>query len=102
MQKKKEQKRKPSGGVRFLVDTDFSKLGQFQFDGFSLASERRFDLVIRTSRLQNEDFCLHIINLFKKSLYDVNYVGNVKINLRESFVKVDIDQPEPMKEGVYI
>ena len=99
---KKEQKRKPSGGVRFLVDTDFSKLGQFQFDGFSLASERRFDLVIRTSRLQNEDFCLHIINLFKKSLYDVNYVGNVKINLRESFVKVDIDQPEPMKEGVYI
>ncbi len=98
----KEKDSKSKSGVRFLVDTDFSKLGQFQFDGFSLAKERRFDLVIRTSKLQSDDFCSHIINLFKKSLYDVDYVGNIKINLRESFVKVDVDQPEPMKEGVYI
>ena len=98
----KEKNSKSKSGVRFLVDTDFSKLGQFQFDGFSMAKERRFDLVIRTSKLQSTDFCSHIINLFKKSLYDVDYIGNIKINLRESFVKVDVDQPEPMKEGVYI
>lgn len=96
-----EKNKQPAkGGLRFMVNTEFSRLGAFQFDGFSVVSERRFDLVIRTSQLQDKDFCAQIINLFKKSLHDVDYIGTIKINQREAFIRA-----EPVtgqREGVYV
>lgn len=91
-----------STGTRFLVETTFSKLGEFQFDGFSIAADRRLDLVIRTSRPQDLDFCTHIMNLFKVSLHQVDYIGNIKINQQESFVKVMDNENAALTNGVYI
>ena len=83
-----------------MINTSFSKLGAFQFDGFAVAAERRFDLIIRTDKNHPQDFCSHIINLFKKSLYDIGYIGTIKINQREAFIKVEpADTP---REGVYV
>lgn len=94
------EKSKSEKGARFMINTVFSKLGAFQFDGFAVATERRFDLIIRTDRNHQQDFCSHIINLFKKSLYDVGYVGTIKINQHEAFIKVEpADTP---REGVYV
>lgn len=96
-EKKKQAK---SQGIRFVVNTEFTKLGAFQFDGFSVAEKRRFDLVIRTSLPQAEDFCAAIMNLFKKSLHDVDYNGTIKINQREAFIKVE--SAETTREGMYV
>ena len=84
-----------------MIETEFSKLGAFQFDGLSVASECRLDLVIRTSKKMEEDFCLAIINLFKKSLYDLEYIGSIKINQSESFIKID-KEIQALPSGVYI
>lgn len=91
-------------GTRFLLETDFSKLGQFQFDGFSLAKDRRLDLVIRTSRALPQGFCADMVKLFKNSLHDVNYTGNININLKENFIKIMEDEinQNQIKDGVYI
>ncbi|MBE6445523.1 MAG: hypothetical protein E7019_05715 [Alphaproteobacteria bacterium] len=88
-------------GIRFVVDTEFTNLGAFQFDGFSSAKERRLDLIIRTSKEQSNDFCSQIINLFKKCLYDVDYVGTIKINLKTDFIKIESEN-KFSREGVYI
>lgn len=103
-QSEEKQTRKPrsKNGTRFVIDTDFSKLGAFQIDGFSVAKERRLDLIIRTSRAQKEDFCSHIINLFKTSLYSVGYIGTIAINQKQAFVKTEIDNPTNLSDGVYI
>ena len=97
-----EEKKKQSSknGLRFMVNTEFSKLGAFQFDGFSVAAERRFDLIIRTSQIQDNDFCAQIINLFKKSLHDVGYIGSIRINQREAFVQTE--PPAAPREGMYV
>ena len=81
-------------GTRFVVDTNFSQLGAFQFDGFSLAKERRFDLVIRTERSIGHDLYANIMQLFKTTLNEVNYAGNIKINLKENFIKVSENNEE--------
>ncbi|MFR8205482.1 MAG: hypothetical protein ACLU99_03455 [Alphaproteobacteria bacterium] len=87
-----------------MLETDFSKLGKFQFDGFSLAKDRRFDLVVRTSKTLPSDFCSHIVNLFKTSLHDVDYVGNISINVKENFIKIGEDEitQSQIRDGVYI
>lgn len=99
---KSESKNK--GGTRFVVDTVFSKLGSFQFDGFSLAKDRRFDLVIRTSKELGNDLYANILRLFKTTLCDLNYSGNVKINVKENFIKIceDNQYSETLKNGIYI
>lgn len=88
-------------GKRFIIDTVFSMLGEFQFDGFASLKERKFDLIIRTSKLQSNDFCMQVMNLFKKSLYDTNYVGTIKINQKEAFV-CPIKTESLPQDGVYI
>ena len=82
------------------METEFSKLGKFQFDGFSKAKSRSFDLIIRTSVKISDDFCSNIINLFKKSLYDLNYSGTIKINMVENFI--NFNDEAVVTEGVYI
>lgn len=87
-------------GTRFMVETQFSKLGSFQFDGFVQKSSRNLDLVVRTSRELEEDFCTQIINLYKNTLYNLNYVGNIKINQRDEFINIYAGNKP--KEGIYI
>lgn len=89
-------------GVRFLLETSFSRLGGFQFDGFSLPLDHRFDLVIRTSRPMNPDFVSHVMNLFKTSLHDVNYVGNININMQENFIRIESENNPQLADGIYI
>ena len=77
-----------------MVDTNFTRLGAFQFDGFSIAKEHRFDLIIRTERSVGNDLCANIMQLFKTTLNDVGYVGNIKINLKENFIKISENNTE--------
>ena len=95
---------KGKAAARFVVDTSFTVLGGFQFDGFSLPHERRFDLIIRTEKEIDTDFCTEIMNLFRKSLSEVDYAGNIKINIKEKFIKLCDDEPEPplLQDGIYI
>ena len=86
--------------TRFIVETGFSKLGDFQFDGLSNQEKRRFDLIIRTSKKLDDDFCSNIINLFKKSLYNLNYAGTIKINLQEDFINFQTENS--ITQGIYI
>lgn len=93
-------KHKKQNGTRFIVETEFSKLGSFQFDGFSNIAKRNLDLIIRTSSLLSDDFCSNIINLFKKSLYNLNYSGTVRINKQENFI--NLQDVNTINEGIYI
>ena len=101
--KKEQAEEKESAdkrGTRFVVETQFSKLGSFQFDGFVQARERKLDLIIRSTEEQKKDFYDNIINLFKNTLYNLDYTGNVKINNRDNFI--NFYQSYPQKEGLYI
>lgn len=97
-------KKKGKSATRFVLDTSFTKLGKFQFDGFSIEKEKRFDLIIRTERDFDEDFCSHVTRLFKKTLNDVAYCGNVYLNLKENFIKIceDNSNCEILKDGIFI
>jgi hypothetical protein len=48
----------------------------------------------------DDDFCANIINLFKKSLYNLDYSGTIKLNRQENFVA--LYQDKPIMEGFYI
>lgn len=91
-------------GTRFVVDTDFTRLGAFQFDGFSFAKDRRFDLIIRTERDIGNDLCANIMRIFKTTLNDVGYSGNIKVNLKENFIKIseDNNQNKVLSQDLFI
>lgn len=91
-------------GTRFVVDTDFTRLGAFQFDGFSFAKDRRFDLIIRTERDIGRDLCANIMRIFKNTLNDVAYSGNIKVNLKENFIKIseDSNQNKVLSRDLFI
>ncbi len=90
-------------GTRFVIDLNLSRLGKFQLDGFSIAERRRFDLVIRTEKEINKDIYYHILNLFKTSLHDVDFVGNLSVNIKESFIKICEDEnlQSTIKDGIF-
>lgn len=90
--------------ARFVVDTSFSALGAFQFDGFSIAKDKRFDLIIRTEKDVSDDLCSHIMQLFRSSLSAVDYAGNIRINVKEKFIKLCEDDSENtiLQQGLYI
>ena len=90
----KNPENKDKFGTRFVVDTEFTQLGAFQFDGFSFAKDRRFDLIIRTQRDIDNDLYANIIKIFKTTLHDVQYVGNITINLKENFIKISEDNTD--------
>lgn len=95
--------KKSKFGTRFVVDTSFSQLGDFQLDGFSVVGERRFDLVIRSSKEVSDDLYANIMRIFKTTLHEVEYVGNFKLNVKENFIKVCEDENnETLKTGIYI
>ena len=90
--------------ARFVVDTAFSALGAFQFDGFSIAKDKRFDLIIRTEKDIADDLYTHIMQLFRSSLSTVDYAGNIRINIKEKFIKLCEDESEStiLQDGLYI
>ncbi len=98
--KQQKDKNKEKKVTRFVVDTEFSRLGKFQFDGFSKVETRSLDLIIRTSEKISDDLYTNIINLFKKSLYDLSYSGTIKINSAENFI--NFNDENTITEGVYI
>lgn len=98
--KQQKDKNKEKKVTRFVVDTEFSRLGKFQFDGFSKVETRSLDLIIRTSEKISDDLYTNIINLFKKSLYDLNYSGTIKINSAENFI--NFNDENTITEGGYI
>lgn len=79
--------KRPRGGTRFVIDSSFTRLGKFQFDGISFEHQRRFDLIIRTEKYLDDDLCANIMRLFKTTLHAQDYTGVIKINRRESFIK---------------
>ena len=73
--------------TRFIIESNFSQLGQFQFDGLAFEKQRRFDLIIRTSAALPDDIYTHIMSLFKTTLHNLDYSGTININFKEKFIK---------------
>lgn len=96
----KDKAKKQKSGTRFVVETSFSKLGNFQFDGFASLAKRSLDLIVRTSAPLEDDFYANVINLFKKSLYTLDYAGTIKINRQETFI--NLQEENVLTEGIYI
>lgn len=90
--------------ARFVVDTTFSRLGAFQFDGFSFVKDRQFDLIIRTSNSIDEDLKSNIFRIFKTTLHNLHYSGTIKLNVKENFIKIceDENKEETLKQGLYV
>ena len=89
-EEEKEEKQKENlqkGGTRFVVESRFSYLGGFQFDGLAEEKKRRFDLIIRTEKLLDNDLCTQIMRLYKTTLHKFDYWGTIQINLKENFIK---------------
>lgn len=101
---RQEKRRKEKSAVRFVVDTSFSVLGAFQLDGFSFVKDKRFDLIVRTEKDMTRDFCSEMMRLFQKSLGDVGYSGNMKINVKENFIKICEDENKnvTLENGIFI
>ena len=90
-------------GTRFLIDTNFTRLGRFQFDGYSLVRERRFDLIIRTEKFVGNDLCANLMRIYKNTLHELDYAGTIKINVKENFIKISEDEEnKTMPEGILI
>ena len=97
------EQQKQKYGTRFVVDTNFTKLGRFQFDGYSLARDKRFDLIIRTERFVGNDLCANIMHIFKTTLHEVGYAGTIKVNVKENFIKIGEDiTNETLPTGIFI
>ena len=90
-------------GTRFLIDTNFTRLGRFQFDGYSLSRERRFDLIIRTEKFIGDDLCSNLMRIYKNTLHELDYAGTIKINVKENFIKISEDEEnKTLSEGIFI
>ena len=99
-----DRPKRPQGGTRFVIDSTFTNLGRFQFDGIALEHQRRFDLIIRTERYIEDDLCSNLVRLFTTPLQAQNYVGVMSINRREKFVHPwdDAASPQADKGGILV
>ena len=99
-----DRPKRPQGGTRFVIDSTFTNLGRFQFDGIALEHQRRFDLIIRTERYIEDDLCSNLVRLFTTTLQAQNYVGVMSINRREKFVHPwdDAASPQADKGGILV
>ena len=100
----RNKKTKPQEkSTRFVLETNFSRLGKFQFDGLAIEEKRRFDLIIRTEKQLEEDIYSHIMGLYKTTLENLNYAGTIKINLKENFIKPwEDDATENLGQGIFV
>lgn len=99
-----DRPKRPQSGTRFVIDSTFTNLGRFQFDGIALEHQRRFDLIIRTERYIEDDLCSNLVRLFTTTLQAQNYVGVMSINRREKFVHPwdDAASPQADKGGILV
>ena len=99
-----DRPKRPQGGTRFVIDSTFTNLGRFQFDGIALEHQRRFDLIIRTERYIEDDLCSNLVRLFTTTLQAQNYVGVMSINRREKFVHPwdETASPQADKGGILV
>lgn len=89
--------------TRFVLETNFSRLGKFQFDGLAIEEKRRFDLIIRTEKQLEDDIYSHIMRLYRTTLENLNYAGTIKINLKENFIKPwEDDTTENLGRGIFV
>ena len=100
---KRKNENKEKSAVRFVVDTSFTRLGAFQFDGFSFRKDKRFDLILRTEKDLGDDFVSSVVKIFQKTLSDVDYNGNISVNFKEKFIKVCEGQEQThLENGFFI
>jgi len=78
-------------GKRFLVDADFTRLGQFQLDG--LVAGKKFDLAVRTRTALPEDMRKNINAIFTRSLDAAGFAGKLRFEAGPKMVTPD---PEAM------
>ncbi len=76
-------------GKRFLVDADFTKLGQFQLDG--LVAGKKLDLVVRTKQALPADITKNINAIFTRSLDASGFAGQLRFEAGAKLVTPDPD-----------
>lgn len=100
---KKQQNITRRKQTRFIMETTFSQLGSFQFDGLAVEEQRRFDLIIRTEKTLPDDIYTHIMRLYMTTLQKFDYHGTIKINLKENFIKPwEDDTTENLGQGIFV
>lgn len=78
-------------GKRFLVEADFTRLGQFQLDG--LVQAKKLDLVVRTRQALPGEVTQNINAIFTRSLDAAGFVGKLRF---EAGAKMVTPDPEAM------
>ncbi len=76
-------------GKRFLVDADFTRLGQFQLDG--LVAGKKLDLVVRTKQALPADITKNINAIFTRSLDASGFSGLLRFEAGAKLVTPDPD-----------
>ena len=76
-------------GKRFLVDADFTRLGQFQLDG--LVAGKKLDLVVRTKQALPGDITKNINAIFTRSLDASGFSGQLRFEAGAKLVTPDPD-----------
>lgn len=76
-------------GKRFLVDADFTRLGQFQLDG--LVAGKKLDLVVRTRLALPGDITKNINAIFTRSLDASGFAGQLRFEAGAKLVTPDPD-----------
>ena len=82
-----------AGGQRFLVETELSRLGALQLDGFF--RERHLRIVLRSQRPLPRSGQRDIEDAFRDRLLSDDLTGEIAFDGTGRFVQVDFD-PEPM------
>ena len=95
---------KQQGGLRFLIESSFSRLGKFQLDGIAFEDKRRFDLIIRTEKYLPDDLCSQLMQLFHHTLQEQDYAGVIQINRKEKFISPwkEADAGSDVKGGILV
>jgi hypothetical protein len=78
-------------GRRFLVDVEFTRLGQFQLDG--LVGDKRLDLAVRTKAALPDDMKKQINAIYARSLEAAGFVGKLRF---EAGPKLATPDPETL------
>lgn len=103
---KEENKDKSKGeiGTRFIINTNLSKMGDLQFDGIAFEKGKKFDLIIRCENNIGKVRSDKIVEIFKKSLEAVRYIGNISIKYDEKFAEISdgLDRNRTDSQGIIV
>ena len=85
-QKDKDGKTAAAAGTRFILEIDFTEVGQIQMDGFVKKKDGRtlFDLIIRTIKALSPQMQSDITRIFDTASEMTGFKGNIQIlNMKE-------------------